>query len=196
MKQPNTVFVKGIRGTDPIVLDELPQIAFVGRSNVGKSSLISQLAGVKGLVRVSDKPGKTTEINYFLSRRSFYYVDLPGYGYARLSPKERQSIKDLIIWYVSASQAEPRLVVLVLDSKVGITEFDQQMIDILRAEGHPFVIAANKIDKLTQADRSRALSNITTAALGAEVIATSCLTPHGTDALASRIAKSVAQAVE
>lgn len=195
MKQPVATFVKGIRGTDSIIHDEIPQVAFVGRSNVGKSSLINALTGVKGLVRISDKPGKTTEINFFLMNKKFYFVDLPGYGYARLSPKQRESIKQLIIWFASESGAKPCLFVLVLDSKVGITEFDQQMMDVLRQEGHPFVLAANKIDKLKQADKVSQLTKITHAAMGAEVVPTSCTTKGGVDNLRARITTSVQEAV-
>ena len=83
-------FVKGIRGTDEILTDGVPNIAFIGRSNVGKSSILNSLTGKKALARVGEKPGKTTEINFFLINRTHYFVDLPGYGYATGGAKERE----------------------------------------------------------------------------------------------------------
>lgn len=161
MKVSSSEFVKGIRGTDPIVTDGKPAVAFVGRSNVGKSSLINRLCNKKGLVKVSHKPGKTLEINYFLINGASYFVDLPGYGYARVDPVEKEKLQKLIVWYLTASGAKPSAVVLVLDSKVGITEFDRQMIEILTEQNHHFVLAANKIDKLGQKEAHERLAAIT-----------------------------------
>src|SRR3990167_3085191 len=112
-------FVKGITGTDDILYDGIPQIAFVGRSNVGKSSVINSLVNQKELVRVGKKPGKTTEINFFLINNKFYFVDLPGYGYAKLSPAEREKARKRMLWYLTESEARP-LVVLILDIKAGL----------------------------------------------------------------------------
>src|SRR6266516_2479045 len=92
-------FIRGIIGTNDILFDGLPQIAFVRRSNVGKSSVINSLTNRKDLVKVGKKPGKTTEINFFLINERFYFVDLPGYGYARLTPAEREKIRKRMLWY-------------------------------------------------------------------------------------------------
>jgi GTP-binding protein len=191
MKVSNSAFVKGVRGTDPIVTGAIPQIAFVGRSNVGKSSLINALCNKKALVKVSHKPGKTTEINYFLINDIRYFVDLPGYGYAKVGPEEKEKIIKLILWYLTNSGAKPTQVVLVLDSKVGITEFDRQMLEILTKEGHPFLIAANKIDKLTQGEVLQRLKTITAEAKSiapeAEVVATSAEKAGGVKLLLQRL---------
>src|SRR3989344_8882012 len=89
-------FKKGIVGTDVILTDGVPEVAFVGRSNVGKSSTITSLVNRKGLVKTSNKPGKTTEINFFsINNGKCYFVDLPGYGYAEASPKQKESIEKL-----------------------------------------------------------------------------------------------------
>lgn len=169
MKKARAEFKKGIHGTDPILTDGIPQVAFVGRSNVGKSSLISTLIGVPGLVRISDTPGRTTEINFFLVDGAYYLVDLPGYGYARLSEKERAHIKDLIIWYVSASGAQPKLFVVVLDAKVGLTDFDKDMIYMLESEGHPY---GARTMQLQATDASSTVATTTCAASIAQPVPT------------------------
>lgn len=148
-------FLKGIIGSDVILTDGVPEIAFVGRSNVGKSSLINSLVNRKDLVKVGKKPGKTTEINFFsINRKKCYFVDLPGYGYAEASPKQKESIEKLILWYLMYSDATIYKVVLILDVKAGLTAFDEEMIRVLREKGHPYIIVANKVDKLNQKELS------------------------------------------
>ncbi|MFZ2593630.1 MAG: ribosome biogenesis GTP-binding protein YihA/YsxC [Minisyncoccia bacterium] len=163
-------FIKGVVGDDAIVKDGKDQIAFVGRSNVGKSSLINALVGRNDLVKVSSTPGKTQEINFFLINTRFYFVDLPGYGYAKVSPKDKEKIFALIRGYITAPHIAPKVVVLVLDSKVGVTDFDSQMLDLLKKKGHPCIIAANKIDALSQKDLSAQIKKISAEAPGILVI--------------------------
>ncbi|MFZ2167492.1 MAG: ribosome biogenesis GTP-binding protein YihA/YsxC [Minisyncoccia bacterium] len=154
-------FLKGIVGTDIILTDGVPEIAFVGRSNVGKSSVINSLLNRKDLVKVGNRPGKTTEINFFgINGKKCYFVDLPGYGYAKRSPKEKESIEKLILWYLMYSEATIFKVVLILDSKAGLTAFDEEMIRVLREKGHPLIIVANKVDKLNQKEMSAQLRAI------------------------------------
>ncbi len=148
-------FIKGIIGTDPILEDLHRQVVFVGRSNVGKSSVINSLTGRKKLVRSSAEPGKTQEINFFLINKKFYFVDLPGYGFAKLPAKKREKLRKLIIWYLTYSNARPTLVVLIIDSRVGLTELDKEMIKILKECNHPFLILANKVDALKPSERVR-----------------------------------------
>jgi GTP-binding protein len=151
-------FLKGIVGTDIILIDGVPEIAFVGRSNVGKSSLINSLVNRKDLVKVGKKPGKTTEINFFsINRKKCYFVDLPGYGYAEASPKQKESIEKLILWYLMYSGAGIHKVVLILDVKAGLTAFDEEMIRVLREHNHSYVVVANKVDKLNQKELSAQL---------------------------------------
>ncbi len=183
MKVTSAEFIKGIRGTDPIAENDIAQVAFVGRSNVGKSSLIAAITHNRHLVKVSNRPGKTTEINFFLINKKYYLVDLPGYGFARVNPKEKEKLQKLIVWYLTDPTIRPRKVVIVIDTKVGITAFDQQMIEILREQGHPFVIAANKIDKLSKNELKKKLEYITIEALGGEVHAVSAIKRHGIDEL-------------
>ena len=91
-------FVKGVVGTDPILKEKIPQIAFVGRSNVGKSSVINALTGKKGLAISSSTPGRTLQLNFFLINEKAYFVDLPGYGYARASLKQAEKMRKMIMW--------------------------------------------------------------------------------------------------
>jgi len=183
-------FKKGIVGTDVILYDEVPEYAFIGRSNVGKSSLINSLTNRKDLVKVSNKPGKTTEINFFaLNNGKAYFVDLPGYGYAEASPKQKESIEKLILWYFMYSEAHVSKAVLILDAKAGLTAFDEEMIRVLREKGHPYIVVANKIDKLNQKETVAQLRAIKEAAHEATVIAysASTATPKERDALLAQI---------
>lgn len=169
--------MKGIVGTDVILTDGVPEYAFVGRSNVGKSSVINSLVNRKDLVKTSNRPGKTTEINFFgINNKKCYFVDLPGYGYAKRSPKEKESIEKLILWYLMYSNAAIAKVVLILDSKAGLTAFDEEMIRVLREKGYPLLIVANKIDKLNQKETSAQLRAIKEAAHEATVVAYSATT--------------------
>jgi GTP-binding protein len=141
-------FVGGIVGTSEILNDSVPQIAFVGRSNVGKSSLINSLSNRKDLARSSSKPGKTTEINFFLVNDAYYFVDLPGYGFAKTSQKQREKLRRMIVWYLGYGEVKPKKVVLIVDANVGLKQFDLEMLDLLRQENHDFLIVANKVDKI------------------------------------------------
>jgi GTP-binding protein len=177
MQVTSAEFLKGIVGTDIILTDGVPEIAFVGRSNVGKSSLINSLVNRKDLVKVGKKPGKTTEINFFsINRKKFYFVDLPGYGYAEASPKQKESIEKLILWYLMYSDAAIHRVVLILDVKAGLTAFDEEMIRVLREKGHPYIVVANKVDKLNQKELSAQMRRIMEAAHEASVVQYSAAT--------------------
>ena len=150
-------FARGINGTDSILQTPFPQIAFVGRSNVGKSSTINTLLGVNGIARISQTPGKTQEINFFTVNDNMYIVDLPGYGYARMPAKDAERIRTHILWYLSGDEARPRLVVLIVDSRHELTDYDAELLEVVKGEGHPLLVLLNKIDKLTQAERSKTL---------------------------------------
>ena len=132
----------------------------MGRSNVGKSSLINVLTKEKNLAREGDKPGKTKEINFYLINNKSYLVDLPGYGYARASSKEREKLRNLIIWYLTESGARLSQVALIIDAVAGLTEFDAGMLAILKKENLAFTIVVNKIDKLTQKELHEQVESI------------------------------------
>jgi GTP-binding protein len=145
--------------------------------------MIVAITNNRALVKVSNRPGKTTEINYFLINKKFYLVDLPGYGFARVTPKEKEKLQKLIIWYLSTSGIALKKVVLIIDVRIGITEFDRQMIHILREQGHPFVVAANKIDKLSKRELAAQLEKIHAETIGGEVVVCSAIKRIGIDAL-------------
>ncbi len=145
-------FVKGIKGSDDILRDGVPHVAFVGRSNVGKSSSINYILSRKSLVKTSSKPGKTTEINFFFVNESVYFVDLPGYGFAKMSKKSSDKLDRHILWYLTQSEVRPEYVVMVIDSKVGMTSLDKDVLALLNEEGHSVLVISNKIDKLKKND--------------------------------------------
>ena len=127
----------------------LPEYAFIGRSNVGKSSLINMLTGKKGLAMTSQKPGKTQLINHFIINGAWYLVDLPGYGYARLSKDGREKLKAMIEDYTLERKELVCLFVLV-DSRHEPQKIDLEFIQWLGEEGVPFALVFTKADKLTK----------------------------------------------
>lgn len=145
-------FVKGVVGSEGLPTDGKPQIAFVGRSNVGKSSLINSLTGRKGLAISSSKPGRTMQLNYFLVNEELYFVDLPGYGYAKTSLKHAEKMRRMIMWYLESGEARPDKVVLIIDAKVGPTKFDLEMMEMLQEQAHQVIVVANKADKVKSSE--------------------------------------------
>ena len=159
MKITSTKFIKGVVGDDKILADGIPQIAFIGRSNVGKSSLINALSNSK-VSRTSSYPGSTQEINIFLINDSYYFVDLPGYGFARASGLGREKIGELIDSYLFNSIYKQKKVVLIVDANVGMTERDITMFEELERFHKDFIIVANKIDKMTQSEYQKKIAEL------------------------------------
>ena len=137
--------------------DKLPDIAFIGRSNVGKSSLINMLTRHHGLAKVSSTPGKTRLINHFTINDSWYLVDLPGYGYARTSKSTRGGFAKIITDYVFKCEKMHFLFVLV-DSRLEPQKIDLEFIEQLGINGVPFGIIFTKADKLSKAQLERSVS--------------------------------------
>ena len=134
----------------------LPEIAMVGKSNVGKSSLINNLTGNSKLARTSSEPGKTRLVNLFLINEAFFLVDLPGYGFARASKQEKDKWGDMIEGYLKNSEHLKRVFQLV-DIRHAPTSDDQMMVEYLRHYDIPFTVVATKADKLSKAQRSRSI---------------------------------------
>jgi len=144
----NVRFVKSITRLDQKPNPSLPEIAVIGRSNVGKSSLINTLFNRKNLAKISSTPGKTRLINYFSVDNTLYFVDLPGYGYAKLSKKMRQDWQRDIENYLKNSHFL-KLVFLILDSRHEIMENDRMMVEWLEFFAVPFVFVLTKSDKIS-----------------------------------------------
>lgn len=147
MKITSAKFIKGIVGPDSTLHPETPQIAFIGRSNAGKSSLLNSITSKKDLAITSKTPGRTKEINVFLINNSHYFMDLPGYGYAKASGEALEKLGDLIYWYLFESDFNPKVVILI-DAIVGPTEDDLEMLHALEDAGKEIVVVANKADKV------------------------------------------------
>lgn len=138
--------------------DGLGQIALSGRSNVGKSSLINKLVGRKSLARVSGSPGKTITINFYLIDRSFYLVDLPGYGFAKRAPADKERWSKLTDSYFTMGKMTA--VMQLIDLKVGPTADDEMMLDFMNQSGIRYIIVATKADKLNKTERKAALDSL------------------------------------
>ena len=134
-------------------------MVFAGRSNVGKSSLLNRLLGRKGLARISSTPGRTRAVNYFLVNGRFYFVDLPGYGYAKASKQDRQSWAELVDSYCRAALPGAQVVLLV-DSKVGATDLDIEGIEYLSGFGGDVLVAATKSDRLSRNKQRASIESI------------------------------------
>ena len=139
---------------------EYPEVAFAGRSNVGKSSAINRIFNRKGLARVSSVPGKTATINFYAAGEA-RFADLPGYGYAKVSKSEQLRWSELIEGYF-AQERDLRLVVLLVDMRHPPQKLDLQMADFLIDRGLPFLVLLTKSDKLNRTERSERLAKIRT----------------------------------
>lgn len=159
MKIATAEFVRSAVGAEGFVRDDRPEIAFVGRSNVGKSSLLNRLLGRKALARTSSTPGRTRAVNYFLINRRFWFVDLPGYGYAKAAKSDRQAWADLVEAYFREARGRVATVLLV-DGKVGATPLDAEAVEYLAAHGAAPIVVATKIDRVPRSKRSRALAEV------------------------------------
>ena len=141
--------------------DSLPEFAFIGRSNVGKSSLVNMLTGRSGLAKVSGTPGKTRLINHFRINDSWYLVDLPGYGYARTSKTQRDEFAKIITDYVLRCERMHFLFVLV-DSRLEPQKIDLRFIEMLGENGIPFAIIFTKADKLSKTQQQKSVERFRT----------------------------------
>jgi len=183
MKIRSAEFSRGIRGTDPVLLEPKLNVAFIGRSNVGKSSLMNCLLNRRDLVKSGKTPGKTLELNFFLVNGDSYFVDLPGYGYVKASGEAREQLAKMIQWYLFQIKIEKRMVVVVLDAFAGPSDMDLEMLRLLAEHDLPTIVVANKIDKLNQKERHAALKAIADESFGFEVIPCSAVTKEGKEVI-------------
>lgn len=159
MNLHNVEFIRSAVSVADCPKDGLPQIAFAGKSNVGKSSVINRLLQRKNFARVGQSPGKTTHINFFCLDGKAYLVDLPGYGYAKVSEKEKARWARLMEAYFAAPDTLD-YGVMIVDSRHKPTGNDITMAACFKASGKPFVVVANKLDKLKKSEIAQNLTCI------------------------------------
>lgn len=152
-------FVRSATEPAHFVRDGLPAIAFVGRSNVGKSTVLNRLLGRRKLARTSSTPGRTQAVNYFLVNRRFYFVDLPGYGYAKAGRTARQRWAEVVDRYLQQSRPHPLVIVLV-DGKIGGTPLDRQAYSYFESLQLPVLVVATKMDKVPSGRRERVAGEV------------------------------------
>ncbi len=160
MKILSKEFVKGVIGSEGLPRPILPTVAFLGRSNVGKSSTINALLDAKKLAISSVQPGRTTEINYFIVNEDCYFVDLPGYGYAKASLKQREKIRRLILWFLSDGVARVDMAIFIIDGSLGLKATDREAIGYALEHQRQVAIIANKMDKGHQNKNREILKSI------------------------------------
>ena len=172
----------------------IPEIAFAGKSNVGKSSVINRILNRKNFARVGEKPGKTVHVNYFTVDSKCYFVDLPGYGYAKVSQAEKERWGRLMEDYFAANRID--LGVMIVDCRHAPTNNDITMADWFIRSGCPFVVVANKLDKVK---KSELAGNLATIRQDLELPKDTVVIPFsaekgdGRDALVKRILEAVGE---
>ncbi|MBD0373127.1 MAG: YihA family ribosome biogenesis GTP-binding protein [Pyrinomonadaceae bacterium] len=190
MKITGTEFIKSAFEESQWPRDSLPEVAFLGRSNVGKSSLINSLLGVRGLARTSSTPGRTQALNFFLINNRFHFVDLPGYGYARAPKAVRQSWGEMATDYL-AKRAQLVLSIQIVDARHDPSKLDLQLDEWLSTHEKPRVVVATKSDKLSQNELRKSLERIGGALQADRIIAYSAITGRGRDALWRTIEEAI-----
>lgn len=166
----------------------LPEVAFLGRSNVGKSSLLNAIAGTKGLAYTSARPGCTQMINFFRIGDEFLFADLPGYGYARVPKEIRGEWKGLIESYL-AGRKQLRLCMILLDARRGWMDKDLELKEWLEFHKRPFVVVATKVDKLSKSEEHKGLQAIRNQIADAAPLPFSAVTGRGVREIWQTISK-------
>jgi len=170
-------FVGSFYALEQLPRDRRPQIAVAGRSNVGKSSLLNRLVGRKKIAKVSATPGKTRALNFFLIDQRYYFVDLPGYGFAKVPVPVRESWGKLIESYLEQS-AHLAGLILLIDIRRDPTAEDMQMLEWLAARELPALIALTKVDKVKRGERAKRVQKLK-AELSVDVVPCSATTGEG-----------------
>jgi GTP-binding protein len=190
MKITSAEFIRSAFDRRHWIDDGRPEIAFLGRSNVGKSSLLNSLLLRKGLARTSNTPGRTQSINYFLVNDAFYFVDLPGYGYARVSKAMRKDWGEMAKDYLT-DREELVLFIQLIDSRHEPTELDKQLNDWLIVNKRSHIVVATKADKLSNNQLARQMSVLRRELPEGLVIPYSAVTGKGRDEVWAEIQRSL-----
>ncbi len=191
MRVTSTEFIKSAFEEEHWPRDVRPEIAFLGRSNVGKSSLLNSLLGVRGLARTSSTPGRTQALNFFLINNRFRFVDLPGYGYARVPKNIRGTWGEMATNYL-ANRMELVLSIQIVDSRHEPTTQDLQLHDWLEHHGKPYLIVATKSDKLSQNELRKNIERARRAFGVDEITVYSATTGRGREETWRAIEKAIA----
>ena len=190
MRISSARFVKSAKQANDFPKDRKPEIAFCGRSNSGKSSLLNALTKSQGLARTSASPGRTQLINFFLVDGQTYYVDLPGYGYAKVPRGIRDTWGEMIEGYLR--NREPlKLAIMLVDSRIPPTDSDQTMKGWLDHFGIPNLIVLTKSDKISRNELTKALKTCAETLQTKEIIAFSAITGFGKDAVLKKIRDAI-----
>lgn len=187
MKITSAEFIKSAFDRRDWPTDERPEIAFLGRSNVGKSSLLNSLLNRRALARTSNTPGRTQSINFFLINDDFYFVDLPGYGFAKVSKQMRSSWGKMAEAYL-ADRGQLALCVQLVDARHKPSVLDLQLHEWLRFKEKDSLIVATKSDKLSSNELGKQLHVIEREMAGSKIIAYSAVTGKGRETMWSEIA--------
>jgi GTP-binding protein len=179
-------FVKSAKQASDFPRDRKPEIAFCGRSNSGKSSLLNVLTNTRGLARTSASPGRTQLINFFLVDESTYYVDLPGYGFAKVPKGIREAWGKMVEGYLR-NREQLKLAILLVDSRIPPMQSDQVMKEWLDHFGIPSLVALTKCDKISRNELSQALRTCAETLQTKEIIACSATTGFGKEAILKKI---------
>jgi GTP-binding protein len=183
-------FVKSAKQPNDFPKDRIPEIAFCGRSNSGKSSLLNALTNSRGLARTSSSPGRTQLINFFLVDGETYYVDLPGYGYAKVPKGIRDSFGEMVESYLQ--NREPlKLAIMLVDSRMPPTDSDQVMKEWLDHFGIPSLVVLTKSDKISRNELTKALKTGAATLQTKEIIAFSAITGFGKEAILKKIRDAI-----
>lgn len=190
MRISSARFVKSAKQANDFPKDRKPEIAFCGRSNSGKSSLLNALTNSQGLARTSSSPGRTQLINFFLVDGQTYYVDLPGYGYAKVPKGIRDAFGEMVEGYLR--NREPlKLAIMLVDSRIPPTDSDRTMKEWLDHFGIPILIVLTKSDKISRNVLTKALRTCSETLQTKEIIAFSAITGFGKDAVLKKIRDAI-----
>jgi GTP-binding protein len=183
-------FVKSAQQTDDYPRDDRPEVAFCGRSNIGKSSLLNTLTNSRGLARTSSTPGRTQTINFFLINDRLYFVDLPGYGYAKVAKKVRSGWGKMIESYLG-NRPQLKLTLMLVDSRIPPTESDVLMKQWLDHYRIPNAVVLTKTDKISRNQLKQALQTSAQTLNTKEIIPFSAVTLLGKEQILRRIAAMI-----
>ena len=183
-------YLKSLTKISDLPRSEKPQVAFIGRSNVGKSSLINHLAQQKNLARVSSESGRTRTINLFEVDKRYYLVDLPGYGYAKASKEKQEEFVGIIndyLWQVK----QLKLIFLIIDARIGLTELDHEAMHQLSESDAEIIMILNKADKCSHSELAKLTKSLQNEYHGMQLIPHSSLSKMGRGEILQEIEKMV-----